>query len=120
PVVANSRVNMPTWGAPVWSASLNVFVVMLSQYLSPSPAAAWDPGGMDALLIIDATPGQFPSSPPQPLVDLIDRARGVGGVIVHVAPTALGADPDDDPAAQEQPRLRIDSVLGTRDDELVL
>lgn len=115
---------------------------------------------MDALLIIDATPDQFPSSPPQPLADLVDRARGVGGVIVHVAPEELteahegteggedraaGGGPretaeggpgseaagrpeqlpvrhidGDDDDALEEPRLRIDSALGTRDDELVL
>lgn len=92
---------------------------------------------MDALLIIDATRDQFPSSPPQPLIDLVDRARGVGGVIVHVAPEALGEDPadagvderpgslqlrssDEDDDAPEEPQLRIDSAVGTRDDELVL
>ena len=100
---------------------------------------------MDARLIIDASPDRFPQSPPQPLVDLIDRARGVGGVIVHVAAEAAasedevgathngagqdrfshnGTEPDTDDAeagddvAAAQPQ--IDSVVGTREDELVL
>lgn len=68
---------------------------------------------MDALLIIDATQDQFPSSPPQPLTDLVARARGVGGVIVHIAPEAItpataagepgGAEPGRGPAAASTP-----------------
>jgi len=82
---------------------------------------------MDALLIIDASPDRFPQSPPQPLVDLIARARGVGGVIVHVA-EQVAQDSTDAEAAETAetaddetaPQPQIDSVVGTREDELVL
>src|SRR5690625_7472373 len=43
---------------------------------------------MDALLLVDTTRDHLPSPPP-PLVDLVDRVRGVGGVIVHVAERAV-------------------------------
>lgn len=91
---------------------------------------------MDALLLIDAAAERFPASPPQPLLDLVARVRGAGGVIVHVAQAAQ----DDTQAAQDDTQVaphdtaaeaaaesdvavappRIDSVVGTRDDELVL
>lgn len=98
---------------------------------------------MDALLLIDAAADRFPASPPQPLLDLVARVRGAGGVIVHVAQAAL----DNGEAAQDSTRAaqnsvavevdgtaaeaaaesddavappRIDSVVGTREDELVL
>ncbi|SMY12083.1 isochorismatase family protein [Brevibacterium jeotgali] len=51
---------------------------------------------MDALLLVDTTREHLPSPLPQPLVDLVARARGVGGVIVHVADRAV-----DDGAAGE-------------------
>lgn len=83
---------------------------------------------MDALLLVDTTRDHLPSAAPQPLIDLVDRARGVGGVIVHVADraadaadaadVAAGADADDAADADVQPQ--IDSVLGTTADELVL
>lgn len=44
---------------------------------------------MDALLLVDTTRDHLPSPAPQPLIDLVDRARGVGGVIVHVADRAV-------------------------------
>lgn len=98
---------------------------------------------MDALLLIDAAADRFPTAPPQPLLDLVARVRGAGGVIVHVAQAAL----DNGEAAQDSTRAaqnsvavevdgtaaeaaaesddavappRIDSVVGTREDELVL
>ena len=98
---------------------------------------------MDALLLIDAAADRFPAAPPQPLFDLVARVRGAGGVIVHVAQAAL----DNGEAAQDSTRAaqnsvavevdgtaaeaaaesddavappRIDSVVGTREDELVL
>lgn len=88
---------------------------------------------MDALLLIDAAPDQFSPAPPQSLVDLVDRARGVGGVIVHVAAEAAGEDAapavsesgeagaaDNEAEAAEAAAPRIESALGTREDELVL
>ena len=51
---------------------------------------------MDALLLVDTTREHLPSPLPQPLIDLVARARGVGGVIVHVADRAV-----DDAAAGE-------------------
>ena len=98
---------------------------------------------MDALLLIDAAADRFAAAPPQPLLDLVARVRGAGGVIVHVAQAAL----DNGEAAQDSTRAaqnsvavevdgtaaeaaaesddavappRIDSVVGTREDELVL
>ncbi len=105
---------------------------------------------MDALLLLDTTRDHLPSSPPQPLIDLVGRARAVGGVIVHVAERAVdeGADESgsgdgdrrpaqsagqDDTAADanhedaadgtddgDDVQPQIDSVLGTTEDELVL
>lgn len=81
---------------------------------------------MDALLLVDTTREHLPSPAPQPLIDLVDRARGVGGVIVHVADRAVedgavedGADRADD-AEDADVQPQIDSVLGTTADELVL
>lgn len=81
---------------------------------------------MDALLLVDTTREHLPSPAPQPLIDLADRARGVGGVIVHVADRAVedgavedGADRADD-AEDADVQPQIDSVLGTTADELVL
>jgi nicotinamidase-related amidase len=82
---------------------------------------------MDALLLIDAAADRFPAAPPQPLLDLVARVRGAGGVIVHVAQAAQdtgqatqdsaeAAAGSDDAVAPP----RIDSVVGTREDELVL
>ena len=96
---------------------------------------------MDALLLVDTTREHLPSPAPQPLIDLVDRARGVGGVIVHVADrsvddvadaadasgatdavdeadAARAADTDAADDADVQPQ--IDSVVGTTTDELVL
>src|SRR5690606_33529870 len=102
-------------------------VVTVTNTGDTAASRPWDPGVMDALLIIDASPDRFPQSPPQPLVDLIAPARGVGGVIVHVAEqvaqdstdaeAAETAEPADDETA---PQPQIDSVVGTREDELVL
>lgn len=96
---------------------------------------------MDALLLIDAAADRFPTAPPQPLLDLVARVRSAGGVIVHVAQAAqdsgeatqnsVGAaqnsvDVDDtaaEAAAESDDSVappRIDSVVGTREDELVL
>lgn len=99
---------------------------------------------MDALLLVDTTREHLPSPAPQPLIDLVDRARGVGGVIVHVADRSVddvadaadaadasgatdavdeadaagAADTDAADDADVQPQ--IDSVVGTTTDELVL
>ena len=93
---------------------------------------------MDALLLVDTTRDHLPMPVPQPLIDLVDRARGVGGVIVHVADRAVddGADgegsddaedtgvADDgdgaDEAEDDDVQPQIDSVVGTTADELVL
>lgn len=103
---------------------------------------------MDALLLIDAAAERFPASPPQPLLDLVARVRGAGGVIVHVAQSSQdsgeaaqnstqatqntaqsaqnGVAVDDtaaEAAAESDDAVappRIDSVVGTREDELVL
>ncbi|WP_029088461.1 isochorismatase family protein [Brevibacterium album] len=105
---------------------------------------------MDALLLIDTAAPAFPAAPPQPLADLIARARNVGGVVVHIAGSAAAGDAEDaapdgaagaeggsDTAAADAPAADtaaepdeeeatgpaapvIDSVFGTGEDELVL
>lgn len=103
---------------------------------------------MDALLLIDAAADRFPAAPPQPLLDLVARVRGAGGVIVHVAQSSQdsgeaaqnstqatqntaqsaqnGVAVDDtaaEAAAESDEAVappQIDSVVGTREDELVL
>lgn len=50
---------------------------------------------MDALLLIDTAAPAFPAAPPQPLADLIARARNVGGVVVHIAGSAAAEDAED-------------------------
>jgi len=100
---------------------------------------------MDALLLVDTTRDHLPSPPP-PLVDLVDRVRGVGGVIVHVAERAVESGGAGEQAADraaegvaEHARApertedvedgdlevgdlqpQIDSAVGTTEDELVL
>lgn len=43
---------------------------------------------MDALLLIDTTAPAFSAQPPPELAELVERARGVNGVVVHVAGAA--------------------------------
>lgn len=78
---------------------------------------------MDALLLIDTTAPAFSKQSRPGLAQLIDRARGVGGVIVHIAGSALGTDVEDGDAEEGSPGPEIpviETAFGTAEEELVL
>ncbi|GAA2096253.1 isochorismatase family protein [Brevibacterium salitolerans] len=58
---------------------------------------------MDALLLIDTTAPAFSADSPAALADLLARARGVGGVILHVVGSAVEAAGDGGAGAVDGP-----------------
>ena len=71
------------------------------------------------------TRDHLPSSAPQPLIDLVHRARGVGGVIVHVADRAMddgtggeGSDETVEPSAARTATGDDDAESATGDGEV--